>query len=117
MKMIAASLRLVFPTLQKNDSPLTILPGFVNVLGKKLEAASVTQDMKPKPVQSSNICHIGRLEPSHVSPKCTRRNWRRLAMLELSSGSVCNMYRSKLLFRKSTADLGWLPPCCKSSTA
>ncbi len=36
--------RLVFPTLQKNESVFTILPTFVSVLGKKIDAASVQKD-------------------------------------------------------------------------
>ena len=37
-------LRLVFPSIQRNDSPLSILPQWLSVLGKKVDAASVTQD-------------------------------------------------------------------------
>ena len=39
-----AHLRLVFPTLAKNDSPLSLLPQFLQVLGKKLENAMSMQD-------------------------------------------------------------------------
>ena len=37
--------RLVFPTLQKNESPITILPTFLQVLGRKIEAATTQQDI------------------------------------------------------------------------
>ena len=38
------ALRLVFPTLAKNDSPVTMLPQFLQVLGKKIEFAATAQD-------------------------------------------------------------------------
>ena len=36
--------RLVFPSLQKNDSPFTILPTFIQVLGKKIDSATNQKD-------------------------------------------------------------------------
>ena len=36
--------RLVFPTLAKNESPLTMIPQLLQVLGKKIENANATQD-------------------------------------------------------------------------
>lgn len=38
-------LRLVFPTLQKNDSPFAILPTFIQVLGKKIDSATDQKDI------------------------------------------------------------------------
>ena len=37
-------LRLIFPTLQKSDSPFSILPQWLNVLGRKIDSASAMQD-------------------------------------------------------------------------
>ena len=37
-------LRLVFPTLQKNESVFTILPQYISVLGKKIDNAAVQKD-------------------------------------------------------------------------
>lgn len=39
-------LRLLFPTLQKNESPFAILPQWLSVLGKKIDSAATTQDHK-----------------------------------------------------------------------
>ena len=41
---VCSNLRLVFPTLAKNDSPLTMMPQFLQVLGKKIEFATTAQD-------------------------------------------------------------------------
>ena len=38
------SRRTVFPTLQKNESPISILPQFLQVLGRKIEVATEWQD-------------------------------------------------------------------------
>ena len=48
-------LRLLFPTLQKNESPFAILPQWLSVLGKKIDSAATTQDhliriKKPRPM-------------------------------------------------------------------
>lgn len=37
-------LGLVFPTLQKNQSPFTLLPSFIACLGKKIDSATAQQD-------------------------------------------------------------------------
>lgn len=39
--------RLIFPTLQRNDSPFSILPQFLTVLGKKVDSS--TMQLVPKP--------------------------------------------------------------------
>ena len=44
LSCFAPNLRLVFPTLAKNDSPLTMMPQFLQVLGKKIEFATTAQD-------------------------------------------------------------------------
>ena len=36
--------RLLFPTLQKNESPFSILPQWLSVLGKKIDSAAQVQD-------------------------------------------------------------------------
>ncbi|CAE7466428.1 FAM186A [Symbiodinium sp. CCMP2592] len=38
----------VFPTVQKNDSPLTVLPTFLSVLGKKIENGCLEQEKMKK---------------------------------------------------------------------
>ena len=43
-KIVPEVLRLVFPTLQKNESVFTILPTYVSVLGKKIDAAQVQEE-------------------------------------------------------------------------
>lgn len=35
---------MIFPTLQKSDSPFSILPQWLNVLGRKIDSASAMQD-------------------------------------------------------------------------
>ena len=35
---------MIFPTLQKSDSPFSILPQWLNVLGHKIDSASAMQD-------------------------------------------------------------------------
>ncbi|CAE7946763.1 unnamed protein product [Symbiodinium sp. KB8] len=40
----ASGNKVVFPTLAKNDSPVTILPTFLSVLGKKIELATTQQE-------------------------------------------------------------------------
>jgi len=40
----SGSKQLIFPTLQKNDSPFTILPNFITCLGKKIDQAVVVQE-------------------------------------------------------------------------
>ena len=37
-------LRLVFPALQRNESPFTILPNWLQVLGRKVDSATVIQE-------------------------------------------------------------------------
>lgn len=43
--MILDYLRLVFPTLQRNESPFTLLAQWLTTLGKKIDTASEVQDI------------------------------------------------------------------------
>ena len=36
--------QLIFPTLQKNDSPFALLPQWLQVLGRKIDVAADLQD-------------------------------------------------------------------------
>lgn len=49
------TLRLVFPTLQQNQSPLTIVPQFLDCLAKKMEHASKEQDCKHPNINDFNV--------------------------------------------------------------
>ena len=45
VSLVPVSLRqVVFPTLQKNQSPFSILPAFIKCLGVKVDNAQVQQD-------------------------------------------------------------------------
>ena len=45
----------MFPTLQKNQSPFSILPTFIKCLGVKIDNAEVQQDFSMLPFY---ICHL-----------------------------------------------------------
>lgn len=38
-------LRLIFPTLQRNESPFTLLGQWLSTLGKKIDSATEVQDI------------------------------------------------------------------------
>ena len=42
--MIGLELRLIFPSLQQNVSPFTLLPQYLVVLGKKVDSAEKIKD-------------------------------------------------------------------------
>ena len=61
--LVCLCLRLVFPTLQRNDSPFTILPTYIAVLGKKIDHGSTQKDA---PLCYSNFMHTCVFRAAHV---------------------------------------------------
>ena len=40
-------LRMCFPSIQQNVSPLSLLPSYIAVLGKKIDSAEGVKDLEP----------------------------------------------------------------------
>ena len=57
----------MFPTLQKNDSPFSILPNYIDVLGRKIDNATTQEDWLNFDVLRSHGISIPSCNPTWTS--------------------------------------------------
>ena len=78
-------IRICFPTLQQNTSPLTLLPSYISVLGKKIDMAETAKDYPNQRACASKIEYIliyNSLRRSWTMPQASTR----LGQIRVSSG-------------------------------